>query len=122
MKSLYKVWANGEMFLVDDMHWFEQNGVNYILDGIAAGHHQNFIIMRPIAITDNVGRSLYEGDIIEDSIGVGRIEYAEYLCGFRVNYGNGRCKWFHDYLGSELTSIRLIGNIHEKPNRPLGEY
>ena len=56
---------------------------------------------------------LFEGDVINDNVGTGYIEYSERFAGFRVNYGNGRCKWFYDYTDSEQGSIERIGNIHQ---------
>lgn len=58
---------------------------------------------------------IYEGDILSDHNGIGVVEYSEKWAGFRVNYKNGRCKWFYNYLDSERKSIEIIGNIHENP-------
>ena len=60
-------------------------------------------------------KNLYENDIIQDNIGIGAVEYKSEYAGFRVNYKNGRCKWFYDYLESEMKTIEIIGNIHENP-------
>jgi len=60
-------------------------------------------------------KHLWESDIIRDGIGVGVVEYVEKYAGFRINYKNGRAKWFYDYLDSEWKGFEIIGNIHENP-------
>ena len=60
-------------------------------------------------------KDIYENDIIQDNIGIGVVEYKSEYAGFRVNYKNGRCKWFYDYLESEMKTIEIIGNTHETP-------
>jgi hypothetical protein len=58
-------------------------------------------------------KDLWEGDIISDNVDTGYIEYVPSKAAFRVNYENGRFKWFIDYLDSELDSIEVIGNNHD---------
>lgn len=58
---------------------------------------------------------IWENDIIEDNVGIGYVEYVDKYAAFRVNYNNRRCKWFYDYLDSEMKSLVKIGNIHENP-------
>ena len=63
---------------------------------------------------DKNGVPIFEGDIIKDHIGIGVVEYSEKRASFRVNYGDGLCKWFIDYnLKGELELIEVIGNIHQ---------
>ena len=72
-------------------------------------------IMQYIGITDSDGVEVCQGDIITDNVGVGVIEYCDKYAGFRVNYNDGSCKWFYDYLDSERKILLVIGNIHENP-------
>ena len=61
-------------------------------------------------------KGMYEGDIIRDNLGVGVIKYVGKHAAFRVEYINStKCKWFYDYLDSELGTIEIIGNIYENP-------
>ena len=63
---------------------------------------------------DKHGMPIFEGDILSDHVGIGVVEYSEKRASFRVNYGDGLCKWFIDYnLKGELESIEVIGNIHQ---------
>ena len=63
---------------------------------------------------DKHGAPIFEGDILRDHVGIGVVEYSEKRASFRVNYGDGLCKWFIDYnLKGELESIEVIGNIHQ---------
>jgi uncharacterized phage protein (TIGR01671 family) len=64
---------------------------------------------------DSYRKEIYESDIIQDNLGIGYIEYVTDYAAFRVNYGNGECKWFYSYLDDELKTIKVIGNIHENP-------
>ncbi|WP_373033355.1 YopX family protein [Sulfurovum sp.] len=75
---------------------------------------QNIEIMQSTGLQDKNRVSIFEGDIVEDHIGKGFVEYVEKYAGFRVNYRDGKCKWFYDYnLKGERDSIVVIGNIHE---------
>jgi len=60
-------------------------------------------------------KNIWESDIIVDNLGIGVIEYCNKYAGFRVNYKNGKCKWFYDYLDSEMKTVEVIGNIFENP-------
>ena len=67
-------------------------------------------------IKDNSFKEIYESDIIHDHVGIGVVVYSDKHAAFRVSYGNGRAKWFYDYiLKGELESIEIIGNIHQNP-------
>lgn len=65
-------------------------------------------------VYDKYGVEIYTGDIIQDCVGVGIVEYIDHRAAFRVNYLNGICKWFIDYvLKGERESIEVIGNVHQ---------
>lgn len=93
----------------------ESNG--YTLDGIFHdGDYvgiENIIVVQYTGVKDKDGKEVYEGDIVGDHIGTGIVEFKH--AGFRVNYKDGYCKWFFDYLASEYKTIEIIGNIYEKP-------
>lgn len=57
-------------------------------------------------------KNVWESDIISDNVGIGVVEYSEKHAAFRINYKNGQCKWFHDYLDSEMKTLEVIGNIY----------
>lgn len=75
--------------------------------------------MQFTGLTDKNGADVYEGDIINDHIGVGVVEYKDDRCAYRVNYCRGNyAKWFIDYiLSGEIDSVQVIGNVFE--NREL---
>jgi hypothetical protein len=68
-----------------------------------------------IGRADKNGVDIYAGDVISDNIGVGSIEYSPRFAAFRVKYRGNRCKWFYDYLDSELRTIEVLGNIYANP-------
>ena len=113
-----------------DFNWFEENffigafdGCGYDTPGrafdtpnIEIEEQPNYIIEQFTGLKDCNGTDIYEGDIISDHVGIGFVEYGERYAAFRVNYKNGRCKWFYDYLlNGERGSIEVIGNIHQNP-------
>lgn len=74
----------------------------------------NVDLMQFTGLLDCNGVEIYEGDIVEDHVGIGVVEYSERKAAFKVNYRNGIGKWFIDYiLKGERESIKVIGNIHQ---------
>jgi len=72
--------------------------------------------MQYIGLQDKNCKEIYEGDVVEDHIGVGVVEYSDKRAAFRVNYRDGMAKWFLDYnIKGEIESIEVIGNIYENP-------
>ena len=80
-------------------------------DGDIAETDETIIWMENICL-----KNIWEGDIISDNVGKGIIEYSENHAAFRVNYiGSSKCKFFYDYLESELKTLEVIGNKFENP-------
>lgn len=88
IRKLYSVHSND--------FWLYDNGVMV------------FELLQCIGIMDRNAVDVYEKSIVEDNIGIGFVEYVDGA--FRVNYNNGRCKWFIDYLDSEIKTIEVLGN------------
>ncbi len=77
---------------------------------------ENMVVEQFTGLYDRNGVAIYCGDICVDHIGFGVVEFNEKYAAFRMNYQDGKCKWFYDYtLRGERKSIEVLGNIHANP-------
>ena len=104
------------MEYIDDLYWFEEEGVHEIEDGKARGAYATYEIMQYTGLKDKNGRGIYEGDIVRVPAGYGGdYRYPEYLgaVSYQVNEFVVECgECFQDFQWSEL---EVIGNVHEHP-------
>jgi uncharacterized phage protein (TIGR01671 family) len=100
----------------------EINKTNYFATG--GSELENFYEMPLVGIErsttgqytglkDGNGKEIYEGDLVQDNLGYGAVEYRETRAGFRLNYVDGLAKWFLDYTDDEFKTIEVIGNIYD---------
>ena len=79
-------------------------------------------IMQCTGLKDKNGQLLFEGDILNDHVGIGIVKWNRIAAGFKVSYINDtRGKWFMDYLSDEFDTIEIIGNIHQNPELLTGK-
>jgi uncharacterized phage protein (TIGR01671 family) len=112
----FRAWSPFEESMSYDVTLYANGWMKCIfLNGYEAKYAGQDIIplMQYTGLKDNNGKEIYEGDIVADHIGIGFVEYKN--SAYRVNYGNGECKWFIDYLDSEGKTVEIIGNKHENP-------
>ncbi|MDI6680154.1 YopX family protein [Bacillus wiedmannii] len=67
MKAVeFRAWdiKRKEMIMIDDLYFFEQEGIHEIADGIAKGHHAEYKIMQYTGIKDTEGKKIFEGDLV----------------------------------------------------------
>lgn len=110
----FRLWHDSAklMLFVGDDHGTSHplDCCKYYMEG--QGSH----LMQYTGLKDKNGVEIYEGDVIDDLVvGKGVVEYVKKYAGFRINYKNGRCKWFYDFLASEMRVLEVIGNIYENP-------
>lgn len=90
--------------------------INLYSDWAIQVKRPDLVLMQFTGLTDCNGVEVYESDVVADHIGVGIVKYSDQHAGFRVAYGDGRAKWFYDYLESERKTIEVIGNTYEHPH------
>lgn len=108
IKFLQEVWNVRELRSNGDVI---TDGYDYCMS------KDDVVVMQFTGLYDQKYIQIFEGDIVIDHVGIGYVEYVDEYAAFRVNYGDGKCKWFTDYvLKGERESILVIGNIQEHPN------
>lgn len=119
-----------EMTYIDDLYYFEQQGIHEIKNGEAIGHHSSEITMFKTPFYDYNNNKVYEGDILKrqvhcimygtdldkwvDDIGV--VEWREDYGGFYV----GERPLFAEinatrdyYTSCTCTKFEVVGNVYE---------
>ena len=90
------------------------NGIPICLGKIISGAITDYELNQFTGLHDKNGVEIYEGDVVQDHIGVGVVEW--HSAAFKVNYRDGWAKWFYDYtLKGEFESIEVVGNIYQNP-------
>ena len=106
----FRAWNASERKMTTPFAWVNDSNLLSTCMCSAPTHE----LMQFTGMQDKNGVQIYEGDVVSDHVGIGVVEYSEKRASFRVNYGDGLCKWFIDYnLKGELESIEVIGNIHQ---------
>jgi hypothetical protein len=105
----YKIWDIPNKQWVGAPYALTQYG-DLLCKGYAFENMEDFEVCQHTGL-----KNIYEGDILDDGFSVGVVEYVSRYAAFRLNYQNGTCKWFYDYLDSETKCVEIIGNIYDNP-------
>ena len=100
------------MEYIDDLYWFEENGVHEIVDSVGQGIYRKYIITWFIGFPDKNSKDIYGGDIIKFKA------FRDYF--YVITWRSG------GYIGKNENEILLdlsvyrkeieiIGNICENP-------
>lgn len=57
-----------EMRYIDDLYFFEEEGIHEVVEGIAKAHHETYSITHYIGIKDVENKDIYKGDIVEGTL------------------------------------------------------
>lgn len=70
---------------------------------------ERFILVQFIGLTDKNGKKIFEGDIVNDYLSIGKVVWSKQYAAFRVDYGSYSDDMF------DIASVKVIGNIFENP-------
>ncbi|WP_431162817.1 YopX family protein [Bacillus mycoides] len=107
----FRVWdmKRKEMVYINDLYFFEEEGIHEIIDGIAKGHHTAYKIMQYTSMKDKKGKRVYEGDIISYRDRVYESDEREVIC--FIDGGFGTKDWWLRDIGE----YEVVGNVYENP-------
>ncbi|UUE91807.1 YopX family protein [Bacillus cereus] len=109
-----------EMVYIDDLYFFEEEGIHEIVDGIAKGHHAECKIMQYTGFKDKNGKKIFEGDLFYWRDTLRKVVYREDKAAFMAKRMQGKTNndfYFYMWnLQDLLDRVEVIGNIYENEN------
>lgn len=110
MKEIkFRAWntRRKEMEIIDDLYWFEENMCHHNGDN-------DYIIQQYTGLTDNKGRSVYEGDIVRSGLSTAIVEWDDDIDqDFYWGNASGFVFNFDPSTMSQNGDYEVIGNIFE---------
>ena len=108
-KPMFRAWDGKEMYYIDDLYWFEAEGVH---DFGGEGNYGNkFILMKPTSLHDKNGTEIWEKDFVKTPAGIGVVFWDAGVVFLEWPNDGGRTTLFDTYPGHR----EVLGNIHENP-------
>jgi len=117
-----------EMHYIDDLYFFEEEGIHEVVNGVAEGHHATYSITEFTGTYDNENKELYSGDIcyftpmLVETVPTykGVIEWDKFRFAIRnLDYDTKTpfSMYSTPFVNLDLfsVSVRKIGNIFENP-------
>lgn len=108
-----------EMRYINDLYFFEEEGIHEIVDGVGKGGYVECEIMQYIGFKDKNGKDVYEGDVITDKFGeLFAVVYDEQFASYRLDslkdntHVEYLAKWFMD--DEDRYNLEVVGNIYEE--------
>lgn len=115
-----------DMYYIDDLYFFEEEGIHEIENGLARGHHATYQIMQYIGKKDINGREIYVGDIVLREFASGQggkstkykifpaeVIYSEFNMSFMTAWPSNLGSYNNVLKGFQHSEV--IGNIYETP-------
>jgi uncharacterized phage protein (TIGR01671 family) len=109
-----------EMYYIEDLYFFEEEGIHEIEEnGIAEGHHATYKITKNVGLKDKEGKDIYVGDVVllegETTEGFYRDDYYEVI----INEFN-MIPAIDSHIGQMQLYryhriCKVMGNIYENP-------
>jgi len=115
MELNFKCWNDIDKKFID---WATLKAQPVLFMDLIKGNVKHHTLLARARVNPVTGDWLYQGDIINDNVGIGYIVWCDENASFKIRYvgeNAGIGKWFRDFLNSEYSNLEVIGHINKTP-------
>ncbi len=125
----FRAWNEHDktMIYIDDLYWFEENGVREVKDGTGEGFYgEKYRIMMSTGLKDKKGQDIYEGDVVTFVELFSARVFIDPYRGVCVRYlsDNARARLIDSreepMPRNHTITVEVVGNIYEHPELLTG--